>query len=102
MTRNQKGVWTVINLLIGAPGGFVFIFTVIGLDGFMGPPTRRGQTAAVAMAVIYLLIWLLANVFMLKDVKGRQKLLWFGASLLLLVVSAFLVTLAIVQSRVLS
>ncbi|MEO3946562.1 hypothetical protein [Gorillibacterium sp. CAU 1737] len=102
MTRNRKWWWAVINLMIGAPGGFVFIFTVIGIDGFMGPPTRRGQAAAMTMATIYLLIWLLANAFLLRDVRGKQRILWFLGSFAIVALSGFLVTLAVVQLKLLS
>jgi len=103
MARNRNWWWIAANLLIGAPGGFVFLFTAIGLQGFMGPPTRRGQIAAVFMALCYALIWFLANLFLLRDITDRKRqLLRFGASLLITAASAFVVTFAVLQLRLLS
>ncbi|WP_438431286.1 hypothetical protein [Gorillibacterium sp. sgz500922] len=102
MANRRKGWWVAINLLIGAPGGFVFVFTAIGLQGFMGPPTRKGQLAAAVMAVMYTMIWLLANAFLLRDVTGKRRILFYGGGLLIAALSAFLVTFAVVQLRLFS
>ncbi|MDD9271115.1 hypothetical protein ACFPES_29115 [Paenibacillus sp. GCM10023248] len=86
--RKFRAYW-LFNILFGIPTPYVVIFLIFGFYGFMSPSSTQDKYVAAAALILYILVWLIGNIIILRKEDRGTMLGMLALSPLPIGVAAF-------------